>query len=179
MPIPRKKTAIPKWVDDNLPPELATSTLFQFKVKLQATEVDAAGKAVRKEVEVNLLPDLDIDMATIEEQMMDLPATYAFWSTVSSEVRLGVAIAERKLKARRAEATQLVLDRFRQEGQKPPSLETLKTLVEADERLNAAELNYQLAQMQSGKLYHMLEALKMKAEMSRSLLALKKHEFGQ
>jgi hypothetical protein len=178
MTIPRKKTAVPKWVDENLPPELAASTLFKFKVKLQATEVNAAGQAVRKEIEVDILPDLDIDMAVIEEQMADLPATYAFWGTVSSEVRLGVAIAERKLKARRAEATQLVLDRFRQEGQKQPSLETLKTLVDADPRLNEAELNYQQAQMKSGKLYHMLEALKMKAEMSRSLLALKKHEIG-
>ena len=172
-----KDKRLPTWIQENLPPELATSTLFRFLVKLQATEYDAEQeKHVRKTVEVDIIPDLDVDMEILEHQMADLPSQYAFWSAVYSEVRLGVAVAERKLKARKAQVTKLVADEFRREVGKTPPADVLKTVVEADPRLNEAEMNFQHAQMQAGKLYHMLEALKMKAELSRSLLGLKKQE---
>lgn len=172
------KDKLPSWIDSNLPTELATSTLFRFNVKLQATEPDPEdpNKRRRKEIEVDILPDLDIDYDIVETQMAELPAQYAFWSVVYSEVRLGVSVAERKLKARKAEVTKLINEEYRRDGLKPPAAEVLKTIVEADKRLNEAEMSHQHAQMQAGKLYHMIEALKMKAEMSRSLLGLKKHE---
>jgi hypothetical protein len=37
-------------------------------------------------------------------------------------------------------------------------------------------MEYQRSQMQAGKLYHMLEALKMKAELARSLAGFKRNE---
>jgi len=168
----------PRWIDENVPTELATSTLFRFNVRLQATEPDAddPNKKVQKVVEVEILPDLDLDYESLDEQMQDLPAQYAFWAAVYSEVRTAVAVAERKLKARRWEVTKLVQKEFQEAGLKQPAAETLKVIVEADERLNRAEMNFQLAQMQSGKLYHMVEALKLKAELARSLLGLKKKE---
>lgn len=176
MKIPKNKR-LPKWIEENLDPALITSNLFRFMVKLQAMETNAEGKLERRSIQVDVVPDLDIDMEILEEQMCDLPAQYSFWAAVYSEVRLGVAVAERKLKARKAEVTRLVVDEYKREGGgKPPSAEVLKVVVEADERLNVAELNFQHAQMQSGKLYHMLEALKMKAELSRSLLGLKKQD---
>ncbi len=174
-----KGQKLPRWIDENLPPELATSSLFRFQVKLQATEILGDGKVVRKSIEVDILPDLDIDMEILEEQMGDLPAQYAFWAAVYSEVRLGIGVAERRLKARKAEVTKIILDEFRTEKLKPPAADTLKTIVEADPRLNEAELKFLHAQMQAGKLYHMIEALKMKAELSRSLLGLKKKERDQ
>ncbi len=171
-----KNTKRPTWIDENLPPELATSSLFKFKVKLQASIIDPeTEKSKRLEIEVDVLPDLDIDGDILETQMRDVPAQYAFWSTVYSELRLGVAVAERKLKARKAEVTNIIVKEAKENSIKLTDT-MAKTIVESDERLNAAELNYQHAQMQAGKLYHMLEALKMKAEISRSLLSLKKQD---
>lgn len=167
---------LPRWIDENLPTDLATSTLFRFNVKLQAmVRDDETGKLKRREITVDLLPDLDIDTEIVEQQMGDLPAQYAFWAAVYSEVRLGVAVAERKLKARKGEVTKLVRQEAAKEGVKI-NQDELKVIVEADARLNEAEMNFQHAQMQAGKLYHMLEALKMKVELSRSLLGLKKKE---
>jgi predicted aspartyl protease len=173
-----KRQKVAAWIGENLPPELVTSTLFRFRVRLQAADgIDPeTQKPKRRIIEVDTLPDLDIDYEILEEQMADLPAQYAFWSAVYSEVRLGVAVAERKLKARKAQVTKLVSDEFRKETGKTPAAEVLRVVIEADERLNEAEMNFQHAQMQSGKLYHMLEALKMKAELSRSLLGVKKQE---
>jgi hypothetical protein len=172
-----KDKRLPTWIQENLPPELITSSLFRFLVKLQATELDhETGRQIRKSIEVDIIPDLDIDIEILEHQMADLPSQYAFWAAVYSEVRLGVAIAERKLKARKGEVTRLVTDEWRKELGKAPPGDVLKVVVEADKRLNEAEMNFQHAQMQAGKLYHMIEALKMKAELSRSLLGLKKQE---
>ncbi len=178
MPKIPHQSKLPPWVDDNLPVELATSTLFRFSVLLQAMEPNPtdATKTQRKRIEVDILPDLDLDYEIIDKQMAELPAQYAFWSAVYSEVRLGAAIAERKLKARRAEIANLINAEYRREIQKAPAAELVKLLVESDPRLNEAEMSFQHAQMQTGKLYHMLEALKMKAELARSLLGLKKQD---
>jgi hypothetical protein len=175
--IPHNRT-LPTWIQENLPPELATSTLFKFNVKLQAIERidDDTGRPIRKEIVVDILPDLDLDPEIVEQQMAAIPAQYAFGSAVYSEVRLGVAVAERKLKARKAEVIKAVVAEFIKDVGKPPPAETLKMIIEADKRLNETEMNFQHAQMQAGKLYHMLESLKMKAELARSLLGLKKQE---
>jgi len=168
---------MPKWISENLPTELAISTLFRFNVKLQVMEADAeSGKTRRKSVEVDILPDLDLNYEILEVQMQEIPAQYAFWAAVYSEVKLAVAVAERKLKARRGEVTNLVSKEYQANGMRTPSADVVKLIVEADLQLNQAELAYQHAQMQAGKLYHMIEALKMKAEMARSLLSLKKQE---
>lgn len=168
----------PAWIQENLPVDLASSTLFKFNVKLQAIEsVDPeTGKAKRREIEVDIIPDLDLDYDLLETQMQAIPAQYAFWAAVYSEVRLGVAVAERKLKARRAEVVKLIQEETRKENLKPLSADIIKVILESDKRLNEAEMQYQHAQMQTGKLHHMLEALKMKAELARSLLGLKKQE---
>lgn len=172
-----KNDRLPKWIDENLPTELATSSLFKFNVKLQAMEWDEEEQRHRrKEIEVDILPDLDLDLDILEGQMQDLPAQYSFWASVYSEVRLGVAVAERKLKARKAEVTKIITHEYIKEVGKPPPEKILTQIVEADKRLNEAEMAYQHAQMQAGKLYHMIEALKMKAELARSLLGLKKQD---
>ena len=92
-----------------------------------------------------------------------------------SEVRLGVAIAERKLKIRRAEATRAVLDEAKKNTVKL-TVDQIKSIVEADELLNKAEVSYSEIQMKAGKLYNMVEAIKMKAELARTLAGFKKLE---
>lgn len=170
---------VPSWIEQNLmqvAPELRGTTLFKFKVKLQVGEGrDSSGKTKFKELEVDLLPDLDLDYEILEHQMLDFPAQYAFWATVYSEVRMGVAIAERKYKMRYGIVTERVQDEFLSRNVKP-TVEVLKRIVEKDADLARADMEYQKMQMQAGKLYHMLEALKAKIDIARSLIGFKRQE---
>jgi len=163
---------LPEWISENIPAELAGSTLFRFNVTLQVRD-EATNKA--KVVTVDMLPNLDIDMEILEDQMRHIPAQYAYWAAIYSEARLAVGIAERNLKIRRGKATWEVQGKATAENVKLTSEQT-KLVVEADDDLVKADLRLQDAQMRTGKLYHMLEALKMKAELARSLIGFKRTE---
>lgn len=169
---------LPPWFERNLAviaPELLSSTLFKFKVKLQVNEEDADGKVKAKTLEVNMLPDLDIDYENLEQYMQELPSQYAFWASVYSEVKMGVAIAERKLKMRYGQVIEKVTQEFEDKKVKP-TIEIIKRIVEKDEALARADIEYQKAQMQAGKLYHMIEAINKKIDLVRSLAGFKKKE---
>lgn len=158
---------LPHWINENIPRELVDdTTLFRFKVPSTS-----AGKYV----EVDILPMLDLDYEILEEQMQAIPAQYAFYSVFYSELRLMVARAERNLKARRGAATEFIINEAREKGTKI-SADSIKQIVEADEKLRLADDRLQKIQMLCGKLYHMLEALKMKAELARSLAGFKRQE---
>lgn len=164
------------WVLANVPRELINSSLFKFNVKLQVIErLDDNNKPVYKVITVDMLANVDIDYETLEENICDIPAQFAFWSAVYSEVRLGVAIAERKLKVRRAEATKAVLEESRTNNVKL-TVDQIKSIVESDALLTKAEISYSEIQMKAGKLYNMVEAIKMKAELARTLAGFKKLE---
>jgi hypothetical protein len=164
------------WILANVPRELINSSLFKFNVKLQVIErMDESNRPVYKNITVDMLANVDIDYETLEESICDIPAQYAFWSAVYSEVRLGVAIAERKLKVRRAEATKAVMDEAKKSNVKL-TVDQIKSIIEADELLNKAEVSYSEIQMKAGKLYNMVEAIKMKAELARTLAGFKKLE---
>lgn len=158
---------LPQWIEENVPKELVSdSTLFKFKVPLPATGT---------KVEVDILYDLDLDYEILEEQMQDLPAQYAFYATFYSELRMMVARAERNLKARRGEAIRFITDQATERRTKL-SVDSIKQIVEADAKLGVADDRLAKAQMLAGKMYHMLEALKMKAELARSLAGFKRQE---
>lgn len=164
------------WVIANVPRELINSSLFKFNVKLQVIEkLDDNNKPIYKTITVDMLANVDLDYETLEESISDIPAQYAFWSAVYSEVRLGVAIAERKLKVRRAEATRAVMDEAKKNNVKL-TVDQIKSIIESDELLNKAEVAYSEIQMKAGKLYNMVEAIKMKSELARTLAGFKKLE---
>lgn len=165
----------PRWISENVPEELINSSLFRLVVKLQATEQRGDGSVARKEVTVDLLPDVDVDYDLLEHQMEQTPAQYTFWAAVYSEVRLAVAVAERNLKVRRGQAIEAVNKKLADDKVKL-SADLVKTVIESDKMLIEADMRLQTAQMQAGKLYHMLEALKMKAELLRSLAGFKRQE---
>lgn len=153
-----------------MPKELVNdSTLFRFKVPLPSTG---------SKVQVDILYDLDLDMEILEEQMQDLPAQYAYYAAFYSELRLMVARAERSLKVRRGEAVRFTTDEAKERGTKL-SVDSIKQIVEADEKLGVADERLAKANMLCGKMYHMLEALKMKAELARSLAGFKRQEQSQ
>lgn len=168
--------SLPKWIEANIPDELASSSLFRFDVSLQVPDPQDPSK--KRKITVDVLSDLDIEMDVLEEQMQNLPAQYMFWSAVYSEMRLAVAVAERNLKVRRGKATQHVQKEASNNGVKI-SIEQQKVIVESDENLIDADLRLAKAQMVAGKIWHMLKAIEMKHENCRSLIGLKKAEFDK
>jgi hypothetical protein len=175
---PEMSDKIPPWFEKHLAtvaPELMSSTLFKFKVKLQVAEDDGSGTVRPKMLEINMLPDLELDYENLEQYMQELPAQYAFWAAVYSEVKMGVAVAERKLKMRYGQVMERINKEFEDRKLKP-TMEIIKRIVEKDEALAKADLEFQRAQMQAGKLYHMIEALNKKIDLVRSLAGFKKRE---
>lgn len=168
--------SLPKWIEDNVPQELASSSLFRFDVTLQV--VDPEDPTKKKKITVDVLNDLDIEIDVLEEQMQNIPAQYMFWSSVYSELRLAVAVAERNLKVRRGKATQFIQKEAADNGIKI-SVEQSKVIVEQDKHLTDADLRLAKAQMVAGKIWHMLKAVEMKHEICRSLMGLKKAEFDK
>jgi hypothetical protein len=173
----REKRNLPPWIQEHLPAELADSTLFKFIVQLQVIESrdDKSGRSIYKTLEVDMLPDLDIDYEMLEYQLCEIPAQYAFWAAIYSELKLGVAIAERKLKARKGK----VVERITSEAALAKirlTSDQVKAIAEADTEIRDAEMRYEKAQMHCGKVYHMIEAIKLKAELARSLAGFKRQE---
>jgi len=160
---------------------LVESTLFRFKVKL------AVGDPVREirpglpkkmRVEVDMLPELDLDYDILEDQMQDLPGQYAFWSAVYSESRFWATLAERGLKAAKGKAIKKVQDDAAKDNVRLTA-DQVKMVLEAEDSVKEADAKLATLQMQTGKLYHMVEALKMKAELARSLSGFKRQEYDK
>ena len=192
-------TKIPDWISEYIPRDLLDSgTLFKFNAPLRVIDsttcrkcgasydgsVDRCNKCgvgksqlkyKHRTIEVNMVPDLDLDYEILEQQMQHLPTQYAFWAAVYSEVRCKVALQERELKARKGEAITEAQDRAKANGVKLP-VELIKAVCESDAKVIIADAVLQDYQMKCGKLFHMLEALKMKAELARSLAGFKRQE---
>jgi len=166
------RNELPAWITNNVPEALVDSTIFRFEVKLNSIDPDTGKHRI---ITVDILPDLNLDYDTLEEQVQDLPAQYAFWAAIYSECRNMVALAERAVKVRRAQAIRAV-QKDAADNKVRFTAEQVKHLIEADNALVGADSKLQKFQMQAGKLYHMLEALKMKAELSRSLAGFKRQE---
>ena len=183
----------PYWISEYIPKELVESTLFRFNVELQTvlsfkcvncdaefnnnikvcSECGGVLDRKHKKVTVDLVPDVDLDYEILDGQLQTLPAQYTFYSAVYSELKLKVAIEERRLKAVKGQIIERLKNQMRENNVKLTG-EQLKSIMEADDQIIKADYRLQLAQMQCGKLYHILEALKMKSEIGRSLLALKR-----
>lgn len=193
---------LPDWISEFIPRDLVDSKLFRFNVELQTvrhfvckdcgeiynrdidkcTKVDdgvmcGCTKLERKfkKVTIDLVPDLDLDYQIIEDQMRDLPAQYAFYSMVYSEARLKVSVEERRFKALKGTLIQKVQKSASDAGVRL-TVDQVKSIVESEKEIEIADSRLQLAHLQCGKLYHMLEALKMKADLARSLFGVKKKE---
>lgn len=196
---------LPSWISEFIPKELVDSTLFRFNIELQTVRAFVCGDCGAKyftrvnkctaiddnesgticgcvkfnrehrKVKVELLPDLDLDYDSLQDVMQDIPAQYAFYAMIYSEAKMKVAIEERRLKAIRGSLIEGVQKRAAEEKVRLTA-EQVKAVVESERDIELADQRLQLAQMQCGKLYHMTEALKMKAELARSLAGFKRQE---
>jgi hypothetical protein len=156
-----------KWFTQNIPEEVSDSSIFRFSVTI--------GKQT---VELDMRSDLDIDYTIIQQQLEDTPSEFAFWAAIYSELKLRVSAKERQLKSCRGKIADEIMKECLKHSTKATDKQ-VTTAIEADQRIVVLESELMLLEKQAGKLYYMVEAIKMKAENLRSLSGFAKIEFGQ
>ncbi len=166
-----KPDKLPAWLVENIPEELTSSRMFEFKVTVAR---DRQGKPTRV-IPVKLAHLLDLDMDVLEEQMENLPAQYGWLASLYSHARRSAGDLERRVKSLRGHAVEAVKRRGHSEGLRLTA-DQVKQIAEKDADLCECEKQLSVAQMEVGKLYHALEALKMKSELARSLAGFKRQD---
>ena len=159
---------LPKWFREHVPPDLARSSLFRFVVKLSNGNV----------CNVNLTEDIDINFEILEDQHERIPAQYVYWASMYSELRSAVAIMDLKIRSRRHSILRRIIDEFKTRGIKPTDKQTVG-IVDGDKELIRLEAEQAILQKNCGKVYHMVEAIRLRSEHSRSLAGFKRQEKEQ
>jgi hypothetical protein len=160
----------PPWIAANVPAELIDTDLFKIIVRLPLPD-----NKVRI-IDVSMLPGLEIDYDNLEIQMQEIPSQYAYWAALYSEARSVVAHAERTLRVRKARIYKEAYEATKDNAKSRIPVDSLKQIVEQDERVIQMDHRLQIANLQVGKLYHMVESIKIKGEMIRSLAGFKRQE---
>lgn len=140
-------------------------TIFKLRVELPN------GQVVTKDFSV----DLDIDYDLLEEQLGETPAMFAFLSSMLSEQKYVCAKLERQIARRRAKIIQNANETAQTEGMKLYK-HVLDEIVEADDDILTYQSQLMLAQRSLGKLYGLVDAMRMKSEHLRSLAGFKRQE---
>lgn len=193
---------------DNVPEEIANSTIFKFNVILQNGTT----------VKVDLSSDLDIDYENLEHILETVPAQYMYWAAIYSEVKHLVNFLEQRVTKRKSWLIKSTVDRAKKEGLRLTDKQ-IQAIVEVDEvdvneitakcieennkkdkPLSYVELQKQIedevnriknntlpyleaqlliAQKNAGKLYNVVQAMQMKSENCRSLAGFKRQEKEQ
>jgi len=180
----------------SVPQDLIDSRIFKFEVTLpsmfehfcaqcnvvfdpnliacpqcQNNQLEKRNKTIR----VDLLANVSLDYDTVEHQLADISSELAFWSAVYAEAKYRTNILERMVKTARATAHEQILDAAAKDGVRLAQ-DAIKTLVEKDERVNRAELQHAQSHMVASKMFYMIEAIRMKADLGRTLTSLKRSE---
>lgn len=162
---------IPAWIRDNIPTDLYASQLFNITVTLRVED----SKDKPKKITVNVLPVLEVEYESVETELTNVPAQFAYFASVYSEARQQVTLYERAIKTRRGRITKEILERQKEEKTRLTS-DQISRILDADEDIENLEIKLAQKQMQTGKLYYFLEALKLKNENLRSLAGFKRLE---
>lgn len=162
---------VPAWIRDNIPTELYSTQLFKITVALRVEDA----KEKPKKITVNVLPVLEVEYEAVETELANVPAQFAYFASVYSEARHQVTLYERAIKTRRGRITKEILERQKEEKTRLTS-DQITRILDADEEIENLENKLAQKQMQTGKLYYFLEALKLKNENLRSLAGFKRLE---
>ena len=162
--MPRKQS---KWFNEFVPEEIGSSSLFKFAINIGD-----------KRIEVDMRADLDIDYSIIQTQLEDTPSEYAYWAAIYSELKMRVAKLERSIKVKRG---QLISTAVKEASEANLRLtdKQVQAIIEADDELNKLESILLLAEKHAGKMWFMVDAIKMKSENLRSLSGFAKTEMAQ
>lgn len=162
---------IPNWIKENVPTDLYSTQLFNITVTLRVEDANEKPK----KISLNVLPVMEVEYETVEAELVNVPAQYAYFASVYSEARQQVTLYERAIKTRRGRITKEILERQKEEKTRLTS-DQITRILDADEGIENLEIKLAQRQMQVGKLYHFLEALKLKNENLRSLAGFKRLE---
>jgi hypothetical protein len=163
-----EKINSPQWFQEHVPPEVANSSLFQFNIKLPDN----------KSYHINLIDDVDINFEILEEQHERIPAQYVYWAAIYSELRYAIAKLELKIKSRKHAIVRKMLEEFRARNIRATDKQTA-VLLDGDADLVRLEAELIIQQKNCGKVYHMVEAIRLRSEHSRSLAGFKRQEREQ
>ena len=153
------------WFEANIPEDIA-KRIIRLRVDLGDNKI----------VERDFRPDLKIDYETLEEDLITIPQQFAYWAMVYSEAKAEVAKLERIAKRRRAEIIDALIKEARAQEHARVAKEVFKDLAEKDPSLLKIESKIVLANRTMGKLWNLVEALRIKSEALRSLAGFKRQE---
>ena len=159
---------LPQWFQEHVPVELATSSMFRFNVKLQNGTV----------VSIDLTKDIDINFEILEEQHERIPAQYIYWAALYSELKSCVTVLEMKVKSQKKKIVQRMFEEFRAKNMKPTDKQTT-TIIDGNAELLRLEAELALVQRSCGKVWHMVKAIELRSEHTRSLAGFKRQEKEQ
>lgn len=152
------------WFSENIDDKIA-KTVIRLKAIING-----------QQIERDFRPDLHIDYETLEENLMQTPQIFAFWAMVYSEQKSEVAKLERILRRRKSELKHTVIKEAKNQGLPKVTDKVFNDLVEKDETILKYESQLIIANRVMGKLYNIVEALKMKSEHLRSMAGFKRQE---
>lgn len=157
----------PNWISEHVPEEILKTDIFRFKLKLpQATEPIA----------IDITNDIDIDYDRIEEQMDHWPGEYIWWAAMYSEAKSLVTLLELRLKMRKGKLIAQSIQEAHANDVKITDKQAA-AIVDKDDKLLRWEVELAQAQKKTGKLWHMVQAMLMKAELLRSRAGFKRQEY--
>lgn len=128
-----------------------------------------------KFIECDFSADLEIDYDILEIQLAEHPSKFAFWSTILSEQKFITSKLERMVATRRAKIYEANLEKAREHNAKFTKYE-LDEMVETDDQFISLNVKLLLEGRKLGKLYGVVDALRMKGENMRSLAGFKRQE---
>jgi len=164
----KKKRDKPKWFDEYVPEEVSNSSLFKFIVAISSD----------KKVEVDMLADLEVDYDIIQQQLEETPSELVYWGAMLSELKMQVSKLDRQIKARRGRLTEkIVYDAGK--AQVRITDKQVQAIIEADKELHKLEVKLLLMNKHLGKMYFMVDAIRMKSDNIRSLAGFARIEMGQ
>ena len=149
------------WYEQNIDSDVANA-IVRLRIVLPNRSV----------IERDFRADLVIDYDNLEKQMEEMPSIFSFWSLVLSERRMEVSKLERISKLRRAT---LVNELVGVDEKSIPKWK-IDELIEIDDKLIEIESKYIVAKRTESKLFGIVDALRMKSELIRSLAGFKRQE---
>ena len=156
---------LPEWFQEHVPPEIAESSLFRFNIKMPNGVT----------IPINLTQDIGIDFEILEQQHEQIPAQYIYWAALYSELRCMVTGLELSMRSKRKVIANMVSQKFKATGAKLTD-KLLLELINGDDDLVRLEAKLAIAQKHCGKVYHMVQAIQLRSEHSRSLAGFKRQE---
>jgi len=180
--MPKNKPELDDWFARE---EIESDLLNVVAAIKMPVRVQKNGKPTFEIVERSFREDLAINMIDLEEQMMDAPSIYAFWSSLLSEQQMITAALERKVKIRRAavkrelkaEAAKLAVSGGGLSTRSGLNRDDIDDLMADDSEIQDLEGDLIKARRTEGKLWGIVNAMKMKAETMSSLAGFKKQEY--